>query len=249
MRKTKTVNNQQEPKIGESGPAASLAGEHEVLRREVATRAERVLREADAEHWPALELRAFVDYLQLEVLRQISDEDWQIYRSARHAGKQFARLRSEHLELRLSIDDLTEAAVARGQRSPAHLAAHIRELVAQVQSHLDVEEQVLADAAPSMASLGSQPHEWYPLTEGPVIELDRLPGPHGADAVFDRLLRLRTGETLELDSASDPGPLLHRLRRGDPGAYLVDYTVHGPPRWWVQITRRPPQAPLTPYAG
>jgi uncharacterized protein (DUF2249 family) len=52
-----------------------------------------------------------------------------------------------------------------------------------------------------------------------------------------------------LDSGSDPGPLLYRLRRGDPGAYLVDEPVHGPPRWRVRVTRRPPAPPLTPYAG
>jgi uncharacterized protein (DUF2249 family) len=243
------MDRQQNPKIGESATAASLAGEHSVLRREVTTRAEPVLREADAGHWPARELRAFVDYLQLEVLRQVSDEDYLIYRATRQAGDQFARLRGQHLELRLSIDDLTQAAVSRGERTSAHLAAHIRELVSQLESHLDAEEQVLADSAPSMSSLGSQPHEWYPLTEGPVIELDRLPGPSGADAVFDRLLQLRMGESLELDSGSDPGPLLYRLRRGDPGAYLVDEPVHGPPRWRVRVTRRPPAPPLTPYAG
>jgi uncharacterized protein (DUF2249 family)/hemerythrin-like domain-containing protein len=241
--------SERNPGIDESAPAVSLTGEHGVLRREVTARADQVLRAADAGSWPTDELRAFVDYLQLEVVRQISDEDWQIYRAARHAGEQFAQLRSQHLELRLSIDDLTQAAVSRGDHTPAHLAAHIRELVSQIESHLDTEEQVLADAAPSMSSLGSQPHEWYPLTEGPVIELDRLPGPRGADAVFERLLQLRTGESIELESGSDPGPLLHRLRRGVPGAYRVDEAVHGPPRWRVRVTRRPPEPPLTPYAG
>jgi uncharacterized protein (DUF2249 family) len=242
------MSKQQDSKIGEPAPAISLAGEHRVLRREVTTRADPVLSAAEAGRWPTRELRAFVDYLQLEVLRQVSDEDWQIYRAARHAGEQFSQLRSQHLELRLTIDDLTQAAVSRGERTPAHLAAHIRELVSQIESHLDAEEQVLAEAVPSMSSLGSQPHEWYPLTEGPVIELDRLPGPRGADAVFERLLQLRTGESIELDSGSDPSPLLHRLRRGDPGGYLVDEAVHGPPRWLVRVTRRPPEPPLTPYA-
>lgn len=242
------MDRQQNPKIGQPSDAVSLAGEHGLLLREVTSRAEPVLREADTGHWPALELRGFVDYLQLELLRQIRDEDWEIYRAARQAGEQFAQVRGQHLELRLSIDDLTEAAVGRGERTPAHLAAHIRELVRQIESHLAAEEQVLADSAPSMSSLGSQPHEWYALTEGPVIELDRLPGPRGADAVFDRLLQLRTGESIEIESGSDPGPLLNRLRRGDPGAYALDEPVHGPPRWRVRVMRRPPAPPLTPYA-
>lgn len=246
--KKQRMDRQQNPRVGPSAAAVSLAGEHSVLLREVTTRAEPVLREADAGRWPAHELRAFVDYLQLEVLRQISDEDWEIYRAARQAREEFARLRGQHLELRLSIDDLTEAAVGRGDRTPARLAAHIRELVSQIQSHLEAEEQVLSDSTPSMSSLGSQPHEWYPLTEGPVIDLDRLPGPRGADAVFDRLLQLRVGESVELESGSDPGPLLNRLRRGDPGAYVLDIPVHGPPRWRVRVMRRPPAPPLTPYA-
>jgi uncharacterized protein (DUF2249 family)/hemerythrin-like domain-containing protein len=242
------IDRGENPRDGLSPRAVSLAGEHSVLLREVTTRAESVLLEADAGRWPAHELHAFVDYLQLEVLRQISDEDWEIYRAARQAREEFARLRTEHLELRLSIDDLTEAAVGRGERTPARLAAHIRELVSQIQSHLEAEEQLLSDSIPSMSSLGSQPHEWYPLTEGPVIDLERLPGPRGADAVFDRLLQLRVGEGIELESGSEPGPLLNRLRRGDPGAYAVDISVHGPPRWRARVMRRPPAPPLTPYA-
>lgn len=233
---------------GDSPSAKSLAGEHAVLRREITRRTEPLLRAADAGQWPEQELRSFVDYLQLEVLRQISDEEWQVYRAARHSGEPFAQLRSQHLELRLSIDELTAAAVAPARGAPADLAARVRDLVSQIESHIAAEEQVLTGAAPSMSSLGSQPHEWYPLTEGPVIDLDRLPGPRGTDAVFDRLLQLRPGESVELDSGTDPGPLLHRVRRGSPGAYLVDTTVHGPPRWRARITRHPPEPPLSPYA-
>ena len=105
---------------------------------------------------------------------------------------------------------------------------------------------MLADSAPSMSSLGRQPHEWYRLTEGPVIELDRLPGPRGADAVFGRLLQLRTCESIEFNSETDLGPSLNRLRRGDPGAFLVDELVDGPPRWRVRVMRRPPAPPVTP---
>jgi hypothetical protein len=54
------------------------------------------------------------------------------------------------------------------------------------------------DGSPSTAVLGSRPHAWYDLTEGPVINLAELPGPLGVDAVMSRLLRLGRGEQVEL---------------------------------------------------
>jgi uncharacterized protein (DUF2249 family) len=235
-----------------SSPAASLPDEHAVLRQQVTTRAELVLREADEGRWPTTELTALVDYLHLEVLRQIVDEEWLLYRTARHAPDELARLRGGHLELRLGIDTLTQAAVGDRTLSPAQLAAAVRDLLAHLDAHMAAEEKALsiADTAPpSVASLGVQPHEWYPLTEGPVIELDRLPGPRGADAALDRLLQLRPGESVELHATADPGPLCQRVRRSDPGGWGVTNLEQGPPRWRVEIVRRPPEPPLSPAAG
>lgn len=235
-----------------AAPATSLPAEHAVLRKGVAVRAEAVIHEAEQGRWPTRGLVALVNYLQLELLRQIADEEWLLFRAARHETDALARLRNQHLELRLGIDALTQAAARGGQLTPAQLAVTTRDLLAHIDAHLAAEETVLAaaDAAtPSTASLGSQPHEWYPLLEGPVIDLDRLPGSQGADAALHRLLQLRPGERLELQAAADPSPLWRRLWFADPGGYGVTHLEQGPARWRVEIVRRPSEPPLSPAAG
>lgn len=230
---------------------ASLSDEHAVLRREVTSRADRVLREADEGRWPAEELAALVDYLHLEVLRQVVDEEWLLFRTARHTADDMARLRADHLELRLTIEELAQAAAGGRTLRPAQLSATVRDLQTELDAHLAAEEKILAvaeTAPPSVTSLGAQPHEWYALTEGPVIDLDRLPGAQGADAALDRLLRLRPGEQVELHATSDPGPLWRRVRRNDSGGWGITTIEQGPPRWRVGITRRPPEPPLSPTA-
>ncbi len=232
--------------------AISLPGEHAVLSRDVRDRAEAVLHGAEAGRWPAHELAALVDYLQLEVLRQIVDEEWLLFRTARESADQLDRLRQDHVDLRLRIDQLTLAASGARPFTPAQLAGVVRDLLGRLDDHLANEEQLLANdegPTPSTAALGSQPHEWYELTEGPVIDLDRLPGPHGADAAAERLLRLRPGERVELHSSTDPGPVWRHVWRTDPAAFGVSYLEQGPPRWRVEITRRPPESALSPSAG
>lgn len=113
-------------------------------------------------------------------------------------------------------------------------------MLAQIERHLAAEEALLTTAgsvAPATVSLGSQPHEWYDLTEGPVIELDALPGALGIDATLGRLLRLSPAERVEVRSSGDPSPLWRQLTRAEPGAYGVAYLERGPRRWRVEITR------------
>lgn len=232
--------------------ATSLPAEHAVLRKGVTVRAEAVIHEAEQGAWPARKLVALVNYLQLELLRQIADEEWLLFRDARQETDALARLRNQHLELRLGVEALTQAAVRGGQLTPAQLAAATRDLLAHIDAHLTAEETVLAAAdttAPGTASLGSQPHEWYSLLEGPVIDLDRLPGSQGADAALHRLLQLRSGERVQLQASADPSPLWRRLWLADPGGYGVTHLEQGPPRWRVEIVRRPPEPPLSPAAG
>lgn len=239
-------------RLGADQVAASLAAEHAVLQEAVHARAGPVVRAAEAGSWPGTELSELVNYLQLEVLRQIADEEWLLFRNARQASDELAALRRDHLELRLTVERLTEAATARATFTAAQLAAATRDLLEQLDAHLRAEEQQLTTAGntpASTASLGSQPHEWYTLTEGPVIDLERLPGPDGADTVFDRLLRLRLDEQVRIASNTDPSPLWRRLSYADPGGYGMTLLRKGPPRWEMEIVKRPPPAPLVAHPG
>ena len=87
-------------------PAVTLRAEHDLLRREVTARAEGVLSEADAGRWPQQQLRGLLDYLHLEVLRHIIDEEWLIFRMSHHAPEDLASLRQDHLDLRGTIEKL-----------------------------------------------------------------------------------------------------------------------------------------------
>src|SRR4051794_39756456 len=95
-----------------SGPATTLREEHAVLRREVTSRAHPVLSEAEEGRWPQQQLQELLKYLRLEVLQQIVDEEWLLFRAAHHAPVELARLRRDHLELRLAIDVLAQTAAA-----------------------------------------------------------------------------------------------------------------------------------------
>ena len=226
--------------------ARPLAEEHAVLRQAVYARAEPVVRAAEVGNWPTTELSELVNYLQLEVLRQITDEEWLLFSNAGQAGDELAALRRDHLELRLTVDRMTEAATARSTFTAAQLAAVTRDLLEQLDAHLSAEEQQLTIAGnipASTTSRGSQPHEWYALTEGAVIDVDRLPRPDGADAVFDRLLRLRPDEQVTIASNTDPSPLSRRLSYANPGGYGVALTRKGP-RWEMEIVKRRRPQPL-----
>lgn len=231
--------------------ASSLAQEHIVLRQAVADRAEPVIRTAEAGSWPSAELTELVNYLQLEVLRQIADEEWLLFRNSRAAADELAALRRDHLELRLGIDRLTEAATAREAFTAAQLAVATRDLLDELDSHLRAEEQQLSAGSEtaSTAKLGAQPHEWYAVTEGPIIDLDQLPGPAGVDAVFERLLRLRPAEQVTVASHTDPSPLWRRLSYTDPGGYGMTMLHKGPTRWEIEIVKRPPPAPMVAQPG
>jgi uncharacterized protein (DUF2249 family) len=226
-----------------AGLAGTLAEEHAQILSEVSARAEVLMREAADDRWPILPLRELVDYLHLEVLQQVVDEEWLLFRSAYHSPDELARLRREHLELRLAIDVLAEAAAGGGDLSPQQLAATTHDLLARLEQHVAAEEKVLAVAGEppprATTSLGCLPHEWYTLTQGPVINLDALPSGPGFDAVFERLVRMKPGETVELRASIDPGPLWQRLCRADPGGYGIALLQNGPTRWRVEITCRP----------
>ena len=223
----------------------TLKDEHAVLMREVRARAQALLTVTDEGRWPTAELQELLNYLRLEVLQQVVDEEWLLFRIAHHAPHELARLRREHLELRLATETLATAAATAGgdgALTNRQLSAITHDLLTQLEDHLAAEEKLTTDAGaamPTTVSLGAQPHEWYALTEGPVIHLDELPGEQGVDAALGRLLRLQRTEQVEIRSSSDPSPLWQRLVATDPGGYGVEYLERGPLLWRVQITRRP----------
>jgi len=221
--------------------ASTLRQEHALLTREISTRADAVLAVADEGRWPQQELHELVNYLQLEVLRQIVDEEWLLFRNAHRPPDELATLRAEHLQLRLSIETLTEAAQGAGDITRQQVAVTTRDLLTQLERHLGTEEQLLAAAGsgtPAATVISGRPHEWYGITAGPIIDLDALPGPQGADAVLSRLLQLHRGETVEVRCSRDPSPLWRRLTDSDPGGWGINQLEQGPDHWRVEISRR-----------
>src|SRR4051794_19356650 len=205
---------------------ASLKDEHALLMREVGARAEAVTSVADHGRWPEAPLRELLNYLHLEVLRQVVEEEWLLFRVVRHAAEDLARLRHEHLELRMAIEVLDQAAATGGEPSglsPAQLSATTRDLVGQLAAHMAAEDElaIAGETAPATTSFGAQPHEWYAVIESPTIDLDQLPGQQGADAALGRLLRLQRSEHVEIRSSVDPSPMCQRLIAADPGGYGI----------------------------
>ena len=126
-------------------------------------------------------MRELVNYLHLEVLRQIVDEEWLLFRTSRSTPEGLDRLRRDHLELRLTIDLLTHATMSR-ELSLAQIVETTHHLLTQLTDHMVAEERLLGVAgaeAPAVETVGSQPHRRYDLTEGPVIDLDKLSGAQG----------------------------------------------------------------------
>ena len=149
----------------------------------------------------------------------------------------------DHARLRAGIELLARAAAGEQLLSPGGLAAATRDFVSQLEHHMRAEEETLAaqrapDGVPATVALGSHPHRWYPLTEGPVIDLDALPPDQAVAAAVDRLLRVRRGEQIELRSGTDISPVWREMDQLSPDQYRFAVLQEGPDRWRMQITRR-----------
>ena len=242
-----TVN----PASGQSSPQPAgtalasrppgLADEHGQLLRQVTVRAEDLMAAAAGGRWPAPELAALVGYLRSEILRQVTDEEILLF-PAYGGTRERGQLAYDHARLRAGVEVL-ELAAGNGGRSPAMLASAVTDLLRQLEAHLAAEETILAapgrrDSAPATTALGARPHEWYPLTEGTIIDLDALPPDQAVAAAVQRLLRLGPGEHVELRSASDPLLVWRRTDEVAPRRCRFTYLENGPGRWRVQVTRR-----------
>jgi uncharacterized protein (DUF2249 family) len=224
-----------------AGQAPGLTDEHGQLLQQVAVRAEALIAAACEGRWPGRELEALLGYLRAELLRQVTDEEMLLF-PARRAPAGLDRLGRDHARLRAGVEALEHAA-DDGKRSPALLATAVRAFLRQLEDHLVAEEAVLAGpgragGAPATTTLGAHPHEWYPLTEGPVIDMDALPSSQAVAAATERLVRLRRGEEVELRSRADPLAVWQRMDELAPRRYGFVYLEDGPDHWRVQVTHR-----------
>lgn len=225
-----------------ASPALDLTEEHGLLLRQVAARAEALMAEVRADRWPARELGALLGYLRAEIIRQGVSEETLLF-PARHDAAALGRLARDHARLRAGVEVL-ELVAGDGGRSLAMLATTVRDLLIQLEFHFAAEEAVLGTSCggrcdvPATTALGAHPHEWYQLTEGPMIDLDALPPDQAADAVTERLLRLHPGEGVELRSRCDPFPIWQRADEIAQGRYGFVCLPECPDRWRVLVTRR-----------
>jgi uncharacterized protein (DUF2249 family) len=217
----------------------TLTTEHAHLLIQITDRARGVLQVASQDRWPSRELRALARYLRAELIRQVADEERLLF-PAHEATPELSRLARDHARLRACVDTIAAAALGRGTRLPAQIATTVRDLLTQLHNHLASEQATLtAPGRPtiSTAALGACPHRWYPLTEGPTIDLDALPADRLLEAISDRLHRLPRGEHLDLCSRADPGKLCEALATGEDD-YGFAYLASGPDQWRVRVTRR-----------
>jgi uncharacterized protein (DUF2249 family) len=224
-----------------AGPPLTLAEEHVQLLWQVTTRAEELLTAAANGRWPAAELAALAGYAQAEVLRQASDEEALLFPAA--PTQEVTRLARDHARLRSAADVLARAAAGEQPMSPEQVAAAVRDFAAQLEHHLRAEENLLASgrathSVPGTVALGGRPHEWFPLTEGSVVDLDALPRGQAVAAAVDRLLRMRRGEQVELLSGMDLDPVWREVSELSPGGYQFTLLQDGPTRWRMRVTRR-----------
>jgi uncharacterized protein (DUF2249 family) len=235
-----------EPRLGSAGlitgPSLALADEHVQLLWQVTARTEELLTAAARGRWPGAELAALAGYVRAEVLRQASDEEALLFPAI--PSREAAGLARDHVRLRAAADLLARVAAGEQPMSPAQVAAAARDFAAQLERHLQAEEKQLASqrpppCVPGTAALGGHPHEWYPLTEGSVIDLDALPAGQAVAAAVDRLLRMHRGEQVELQSGTDLDPVWREVSELSHGGYRFTLLQDGPARWRMQVTRRP----------
>ena len=226
---------------GLSAGPLTLAEEHVLLLWQVTASAEKLLTATAHGRWPRAELAALAGYVQAEVLRQVSDEEALLFPAA--PAQTAAGLARDHVRLRAAAELLARAAAGEQSMSPAQLAAAVRDFVAQLERHLRNEDDLLASGraprdVPGTVHLGGRSHEWYPLTEGPEVDLDALPPGQAVAATVDRLLRMRRGEQVELQSGTSLDPVWRETSELSPAGYRFTVLQDGPPRWRMQVTRR-----------
>jgi uncharacterized protein (DUF2249 family) len=149
------------------------------------------------------------------------------------------------VHLRDLADQLANVATANGVHSePGDLAELLDALDEFLDRHMRTEEALLSGTTSAGVESLRQPfrcHLWFPLTEGPEVDLDALPREFAHRAAHERFSRLRPGEKLLLRSTRELDGLWNVLSCSRPGEYGWAYLEEGPERWRAELTRRAPE--------
>ena len=224
-----------------------LADEHAVLLHEVRTRGRAVRAALSEGRWPDHEVAGLVNYLRYEVLDQAVTTERLLFPLARKslAGVDVHRLVDDHVHLRDLADRLANVATANGDHSGAgDLTALLGDLDEFLVRHMRAEEALLSGTTTAGVESMRQPfrcHLWFPLTEGPEVDLDDLPQEFARLAALERFSRLRQGERLLVASSFELDGLWNALSSGRPGEYGWAYLEEGPEHWRAEVTRRAPE--------
>ena len=223
-----------------------LADEHAVLLQEVRARGRAVRGAFGAGGWPDRQIGALVAYLRYEVLDQAAHEERLLFPLASEAATddRMHVLVDEHVQLR----DLTDRLAAAGSVDAAHrdagaLVDLLHEVEVLLDRHMRAEQTLLAATTTDGVESRRRPfrcHLWFPLTEGPEIDLDVLPPEFAHRAALERFSRLRPGESLRVRSDRELESLWNVLAGGRPGEFGWAYLQEGPDQWQVEVTRRVP---------
>jgi len=224
----------------------TLADEHRVLWHEIEVRRAEVLRALGGGDWPVPQLVRLVDYLRSELLDQAVNEERLLFplTSGQRTEPGVAQLLEDHVDLRDATNALAGLATAPDDaRDPARIVAVLDDLDEVLERHLDAEEAFLSATGGWGITSGRRPfrpHEWYPLTEGPVLDADALPPEAATDLVLERLSRMRPGDQVEIRSSTRLRTLEGAFqRRGMTADYGWTVDEDRPGRCRVRIIRRP----------
>lgn len=207
----------------------------------VTTSAEKLLTAIEHGRWPGAELTALAGYARSGVLHQAADEEALLFPAV--PAQTAAGLARDHVRLRAAAELLTRAASGEQPMAHVQLAAAVRDFVTQLGRHLRYEEHLLTLGralrdVPGTVALGRQRHDRPRPSTGPVVDVDALPPEEALTAAADRLLRMRSGEQVELRSGASLDPVWREISTLSPGGYQFTVLQDGPPRWRMWVTRR-----------
>ena len=151
----------------------------------------------------------------------------------------------DHVQLRDLTDQLADAVTAtEPHREPADLSTLLDALDQFLDRHMRTEEALLSATTSAGVESLRHPfrcHLWFPLTEGPEVDLDVLPREFAHRAALERFSRLRPGERLLIRAGRELDGLWSLVASRWPGEYGWVYLEEGPERWRAEVTRRAPE--------